>query len=365
MKNYKNISFLLILILLAIRPIHLVAQDYLYTKDNEVLNVKITEFNQKNIEFTIEGSTKVLSKNINEIALIINNRGRIILPEELESEDRELAINEYLNGKKISSKYDLLVYKQPIEVIRCNISYESDEIVNFKTIKSGDSQTENKKNLLMILYVNGNHKLLTTPSDVTLSLLKKKIQEKSDDGNSSIIPSTPQQVIKLSESEMQSYSKKATLKVDGFSNFLNLIANKELSSEEKDKVIEQAVKLFTPNATIQVSFRKADGTITVATRKIEEYLKKLKLSKYNSVRIEWSDIQYIGNLKQESDGNYYGIITGQQRFSGYTKNGKVSYSDIVKKDVKVMITTYKKTIDAIENQQWEVFLGNIGIVEDK
>ncbi|PAC28873.1 hypothetical protein [Flectobacillus sp. BAB-3569] len=364
MKNKKTLSLFLFIILLTTKVKMVVAQDYIYTKDNEVYSVKITHFNPTNIEYILDNSTSKTTRALSEIALVINDRGYIILPEELESENREIFINEYQNIKRISEKYDIILYKQPLESVRCNISYESNEIVNFKTIKSGDSQTENKKDLLFILYTNGKHSFFASPTSISLSTLKKKLLEKADISTATTHTTTTQ-IIKLSNAEMESYSKKAELKVDGFSSFLNLIANKELSSEEKDKVIEQATKLFTPGATIQVSFRKPDGTVSVATRKIEEYLKKLKLSKFSSVKIEWSDIQYIGDLKQEADGNYYGTITGEQRFSGYNKNGKISYSDIVKKDVKVMITTYNKTIDAVEKRQWEVFLGNIGIVENK
>lgn len=343
------------------------AQDHIYTKDNQVLKGNIINFNNGEVEFTQEKESDILTQKISNILLIINRKGNILLGEELaqEPEERANAINNFKNSPKLTSKYDLLVYKQAIDVVRCNITYESNDIVNFKTIKTNDSQTENKKDLLLILYVNGNHKFLASPNELAdnLKILKKKIIEKADIVATAepALPST----ITLSPSEIQSYRKKAELKVDGFSEFLNLIANKELSSEEKDKAIEQAIKLFTPNATIQVSLRKPDGNIVVVTRKIEEYLKRLKLSPYSSVKIDWTDIQYVGNLQQEKDGNYYGVITGEQRFSGYDKKGNVKYSDIVKKDVKVMVKSYKKIIDANENSQWEVFLGNIGIVEQK
>lgn len=374
------------------------SQDFIYTNEQTIIKGKIVGFEGDDLLFIEETTDKVATKKLNSIAVLFNQRGNFLLPDELltKPENRVEVINEYFNAPSLSTKYDLLIYKSPVDVIRCNITYESEEIVNFKTIKTGESRTENKKEILLIIYMNGKHSFFTDPTPLIgeLKLLKEKIKLKVlDDDNvedrqakivvekpnpkpvepapieqvsnvdtsAAIAPTMP----KLNDEEYQTYRKKAKVKVDDFVSFLNIITNKELDATEKDKAIEQTIKLFTPGSTIQVSMKMPDGTVKMTTRKVEDYLKRLKLSPYSSVNIEWTDVQYISELKQETDGNYYGMITGEQRFSGYDANGNVKYTDITQKNVKVMVKSYKKIIEAIENQQWEVFLGNIGIVETK
>ena len=108
-----------------------------------------------------------------------------------------------------------------------------------------------------------------------------------------------------------------------------------------------------------------NGTTKFVSRKVEDYLKRLKLSPYSKLDIEWTDVHYVSELKQESDGNYYGMIKGEQRFTGYDKSGEVKYADVTEKNVKVMVKSYNKPVEGTAVQQWDVFLGNIGIIETK
>ena len=89
----------------------------------------------------------------------------------------------------------------------------------------------------------------------------------------------------------------------------------------------------------------------------------MKLLPYSSSKVEWSEIQYISELKQANDGNYYGTITGQQTFMGYGGRGgqDVIYSDVTQKNVKVKLQSYQKVIDGQNQANWEVLLGNIGV----
>ena len=377
------------------------AQDYIYTTEQSIVKGKIVGFEGDDLLYIEETTDKVTTRKLNTIAVIFNQKGLFLLPDELitKPENRVEVINEYFNAPQLSTKYDLLVYKSPVDVIRCNITYESEEIVNFKTIKTGESRTENKKELLLIIYMSGKHSFFSDPTPLVneLKLLKEKIKLKvvSDDNednqtkivvekkvaSTQVVPTIEPKVEPapvpipttavsptmptLNDEEYQTYRKKAKVKVDDFISFLNLISSKDLDASEKDKAIERAVGLFTPGSTIQVSMKMPDGSIRLTTRKVEDYLKRLKLSPYATINIEWTDVQYISELKQEADGNYYGTITGEQRFTGYDPSGAVKYNDITQKNVKVMVQSYQKTIEAMNKQEWGVFLGNIGIVETK
>lgn len=401
MKSFfdKSSQFVLCLVLiltfsLGIFSSKIFAQDNIYTAEKSIIKGKIVGFEGENIIYIEEASDKVVNRKLNTVVVIFNNRGNFLLPDELltKPENRTEIISEYFNLPQLSTKYDLLIYKNPVDLIRCNITYESEDVVNFKTIKTGEGRTVSKKELLLIIYMNGNHSFFSEPSPFSseLKLLKVKIKQKAiDEDNEEVAKNeivntdtlttkTVQEIIEpisttttvnktptLNEEEYQTYRSKAKVKVDDFMNFLNIISNKDLDASEKDKVIEQTVKLFTPNSTIQVSMKMPDGSIRVTTRKIEDYLKRLKLSPYSSINIEWTDVQYVSELKQEDDGNYYGTISGEQRFTGYDKSGEVKYTDVTQKNVKVMVKSYKKIVEAIENQRWDVFLGNIAVIETK
>jgi hypothetical protein len=93
---------------------------------------------------------------------------------------------------------------------------------------------------------------------------------------------------------------------------------------------------------------------------IRKYLAKLRLLKYSKVLIEWTDISYVSNLRKAPDGNYYGVISLQQKFSGFIDN-KMVYSDVTRKNIEVVLKTYKKEVEGESVELWDVFLNNIGI----
>ena len=114
--------------------------------------------------------------------------------------------------------------------------------------------------------------------------------------------------------------------------------------------------MFEPQATIAVSSAKG-----VRKYPIKDYLNRLKLLPYSKINITWNEVKYISELKQEADGNYYGIISGQQVFDGYSSNGKLAYGKKKKKNIKVKLESYQKTVDGKDSVNWEVLLGNIGV----
>jgi hypothetical protein len=77
--------------------------------------------------------------------------------------------------------------------------------------------------------------------------------------------------------------------------------------------------------------------------------------------LEWANVGYVKELKQEADGNYYGTITGEQTFIGLGDAGQPIYSDVTKKSVKVRLQSYQKQIEGAEQLNWELLLGSIGI----
>ena len=143
--------------------------------------------------------------------------------------------------------------------------------------------------------------------------------------------------------------------MDEFVSYLNIITNKKLSAFEKDNAIAQATKLFMPASTIEVTSLNRPGARRYP---IQEYLTRLKFLPYTYTKIEWSQVHYIKELSQAADGNYYGLITGEQMFRGY---GTTNYSDVIRKNVRVKLQSYGATVNGSERLRWDVLLGSIGV----
>ena len=114
-----------------------------------------------------------------------------------------------------------------------------------------------------------------------------------------------------------------------------------------------------PNATIQVT--SANKTIPARTYGVRTYLTRLKLLPYTYTKVAWTEVQYVKELTQAPDGNYYGIITGQQTFEGYGKSDAVRYKDVTQKNVRVKLQPFQKQIEGQNELSWQVFLGNVGV----
>ena len=164
--------------------------------------------------------------------------------------------------------------------------------------------------------------------------------------------------LSLNESDYVTYRAKAMQRVDEFVSYVNIITDKSLTGDEKDRAIEQALKLFMPGATIAIT--SVSKPSPVRTLDVKVYLTRLKLLPYTYTKVSWSEVQYVKELTQAPDGNYYGIITGQQTFTGYGKTDAVTYSDVTQKNVRVKLQPYQKLIEGQNETNWQVLLGNVG-----
>ena len=167
-------------------------------------------------------------------------------------------------------------------------------------------------------------------------------------------------MLQLTDEQYAEYRAQALERVQEFAVLLGVVADKTADVSQKDKAISQVLKMFKPDAAIQVSSMVRGGQPN--TYKIKDYLIRLKLLPYKNVILEWSDIQYVQELTRKDDGNYYGKIKGEQRFSGLNNKDEIQYGDVTQKDVDVMLTPYKKKKEGRDEGKWAVLLGNVGVV---
>ncbi len=382
--------------------------DDIYLANGNKLKGKVVKVEDDKIFFDVnKGGRKITHSLLRENVLFaFNDKGNYLIVSTLPSElsNAQLTIDDFNKSAVRASGYDLIIKSFPLAVIACRVSYESAEVLNYK-LSSGEIGSINKADVVSVLYGDGRHQFIMNPSEAVMLMASSheevskynqkqdvppppaietpkvevsKVEEKVETVNSPtevktetplvttsyVQPKTEQSPApakpSLNEEEYQQYRTKAMQRVDEFGNYLNIITDKNLDGKEREKAIEQVVKMFLPNATIEVTNKDRPGS---KKYKVRDYLTRMKLLPYSSAKVSWSEIQYVSELKQEADGNYYGTITGQQTFMGYGGTGgtDVLYSDVTQKNVKVKLQSYQKVVDGQNVNNWDVLLGNIGV----
>jgi len=393
-------------------PLVLSAQDAIYTANgNRISDAQLTGLTEDKVTFTVQRDGKASTFNFQRanVLFAFSRTGNFLVISDLSGDltKAQQQLGAYLSAPVRAGGREYLIRAVPLTVIPATIAYESDAVVNYKTAE-GKSASIPKSELVGILYQDGRHLLLREAAEIAPLLkdiggqikgetLAAKPQPAAPTASSpeplptplptapAALPSDgaakPEAAIPsgkvtdkplttesatdvrkpaLTEGEYQGYRKKALQKVDEFVSYLNIITDKKLPTYEKDKAIDQAARLFMPAATIAVTSTSKPGARRYPIR---DYLNRLKLLPYSSARIEWSEVQYIKELSQAADGNYYGVITGQQTFIGYGSQDQVLYSDVVQKNVRVKLQSYGSTSDGVKSIKWDVLLGSIGVAQ--
>jgi hypothetical protein len=382
------------------------AQDKIYF-ESEVKDGKIVEITQDKIKFRIllnPGPLYAVSKN--KVLFAFNNAGDFIVPAKLDSGDRTSRerIRTFLQSPQAPSiPLDRII--TTTSVINCDVGSEDETSVHFK-VNNAESKID-KSSVIAIIYRSGQHKLLTDPARAVAVLGNLPPQSVTSPpsiasnpmttasakplspptpapdmasagaqgstaapiastsgkrSTSTVILTKNEYVDELGEVTVADYERKALQKTKDLSDYLKILCDKSTDWQESNKAIDLAVALFTgEDATVEVS---NVNTESKSRYKIREYLKRIKLIKYQKVEVEWTNVQYVSNLRKGEDGFYYGVITFQQVFRGYMEN-RVVYSDITKKNVTVVLKTFKKSAEGKTKLAWDVLLEDIGVVVTK
>ena len=100
--------------------------------------------------------------------------------------------------------------------------------------------------------------------------------------------------------------------------------------------------------------------------KVRDYLSRLmiKSGQFDKVNVEYANVNYASEFKRGLDGNYYATVTFVQKFQGFT-DGNLVYGDITKRSMTIVIKHYEKQVNGETIAGWDVYLGDIGVVETK
>ncbi len=378
------------------------AQDVIYFENGDPLpNTRITFIDDTKVVLTVErdGNPKEHQFGRSRILMAFTKAGNYLLVSELSTnvDQARQQLQTFLNAPPRADGTDYLIKAVPLTVIPARISYESAEVVNYKT-PEGTVASIGKGELIGIVYKDGRH-LLTVTAGEAAPLLTEVRESLNPQGNSAQPPapavpfsqatekSTPPvataepapaaqkppaestpgapvqpvktasgRVIALTEDEKENYRQHSLQRVEEFVTYIGIITDKERSNDEKDKAIGLAKKLFLPDAMIEVTSINRVGSRQTP---IGQYLNRLKLLPYIYTRVEWIQSRFVKDLTQEADGNYYGTIAGQQTFTGLGANGQVRYEDLTDKNVRVKLESRQTIVDGQEIDKWRVLLGDV------
>jgi hypothetical protein len=163
---------------------------------------------------------------------------------------------------------------------------------------------------------------------------------------------------------MEEYRDKALRKVRELNEYMGDITNKTTSASDVNKYVNLACDLFVnkgANSRIEVSKL---GAASNTKYLIRVYLKKLQYTKYDKVKVEWARIQYVSQLREGKDGNYYGVVSFEQTFEGLVDD-RVVYRDLTKKTMEVVVKRYTKQASGTTEELWDAFLADVRVQETR
>lgn len=177
----------------------------------------------------------------------------------------------------------------------------------------------------------------------------------------------------LSESDKKAIQARVKDKVDEFQYHLKCIVDTDLSDYQRKSEIGEALKLFIGNggkysvtnyngdvenrSPVQMQISSINKSVT-RTRQMAKYLEDQyrNVHSYGKVIIEAADVVRVDNINKISNGHYEAMAYFVQKYIAF-KDGKIVYSDITTKKVKVYIDALPIPGGVI----WEAKLGDVYI----
>lgn len=372
-----------------------VHKTYLYLINNNGFVGRIESVPEEGkISFSIDnGGTRTYQKE--KVLLAFNDFGRYLVISSLPDapDAAKIIIDKFYNERSALPPYDIIFKAVPFEIIPCKINYIRDA-VNYATLDGKSTGSINKDNVLAIVNRDGSHEIVKDVSEVAPILATnidgfrstidnrkaspppsgpKTLDRKTVTDNKPvptppvIVPApinnsktTADKKPKLTTEEKDFYSKQSIDNIVEFKDFLNVIGDKKKSDIEKREAVKSAIALFSQGATIEVTSKNRPGSRKLS---VEEYLKRLGNLSYTSIDIEYANLKFVSELSQANDGNYYGLVRGEQSFVGYGKDGKPLYSDVVPKNYKVKLQSESITNSGESKAGWKVLLGDVSVSE--
>ena len=380
-----------------------ISQHYIYLK-KESKQGRVLEINANNLTYKPSQANSVPEKlPTKDVLLLFNENGDFLNPSKMEFGDSlmQLEVKQFLSPGANSRVSDH-IYLNSKSRMDGNIVREDDQFVYLADDKGANRISKNT--ILVIIYKDGHQTMFGEVERVAEYLwavrdsLNTSYVSIREDTSTSVSPAAAKNNQDIKEVNMDipaaspgeinkniktilpdssrpltfeevagnlskdAFEKKSLQKINQFNIYLKILCNKSASYDEINKTIDQAVSLFVDeNAMIETSSISRND---VKRFKIRTYLSRLKLVQYDKIEIEWTNVQYVSDVKRGPDGNYYGVVSFEQLFRGY-RDGKLVYQDITRKNATVVLKVYEKNTEGNVTNVWDVLLSDIGVITTK
>ena len=355
---------LLLLLLLLSGLAH--GQDILYLQNGVKQPGKVTEIGPEVIQYKADGVMGQVPRS--QVLAVFNNYGDYLT---ISPTIPAASITAFLNPPPEKRSADIIITNKGI-VAYGTITGETMDLIYWVSRGIANPPAD-KKQIVAIIRQDGRHEVLgniAVQTDV-LEAARVQIPEKlaeAKEVKETMLASGMTEGDALVEDETKLpfdsklMERKGLDKVEQLHRYMKLIANKNTAMHESAQGIESAVGLFaSEDATVEV-FSPATGIKN--RRKIRQYLVNLRQLKYDQVEIKWKSICYVSKLRLGPDGKYYGTVGFVQEFKALSE-GKTLFVDRQNKKIEIVIGKYTKLIDGKEEEQWDVFLSDIGVSQTR
>ncbi|SOD99732.1 hypothetical protein [Spirosoma fluviale] len=172
----------------------------------------------------------------------------------------------------------------------------------------------------------------------------------------------------LSNQELADFQIRARTRIEELESYISTIADKDLSFDERNQAITNALKLFTRNATIQVSrtsnpssIKNSDGPVSQPIP-IATYFQRLKNLPYSQVKVTNFNAARVDDWVLQKDGSYQATGYYFQNFKAWRRiNGRlipvVNHLDKKKIDVDLRM----RDDPEFKEKHWMVLFENISV----
>jgi hypothetical protein len=176
------------------------------------------------------------------------------------------------------------------------------------------------------------------------------------------MPENTSSEIILDGATKKNIEEKALIKCRQFVDYLKVVTGENSTRDDISNAIESAVALFVnEDCKVEVSSRNRKEPAKYPVRKYFQKLSSLH-QYYDKIEIIGSRYYIVSSLRKGPDGNYYTIVSFEQIFTGYQKD-QISYTDMTKKNIIVMVIQLRKVQEGATKSVWDVLLKEVQVTE--
>lgn len=343
--------------------------NWIFLKNEAVKGARLFKANAYEIYYAANAPSN--RRNRENVLFAFNDKGNYLIIEDIPEDT--LKAQKYLDDfyKQPAINKDLIVLTRPLQVIRAlSIKYVGDAI-NYIN-EQGKNESMSNERVIALLFKEGNFRLLGKPTEIVSSLKEalKEVKEarKIEKTKPEIIPAnqivttpTSSKNRDMTKDEMEENRELGIQTIGRFNNYLQILCDKKETPSRKKDAENQILNLFVKEASVEVVSKKNPKDIR--NYPIKDYLFLMRNRPYESIKVEWVNVNYVEEPQKMGDGTYQGKIRGEQRFSGLDKKGHVQYGDMTEKEAVVRFKAYTKVVGGQDTLRWQTLLGNIAVVD--